>query len=67
MKTLKAKAGFIVRDPDSGEELTDKPITVEMTPFWWRRLSRQEVEEVKSGPDGPRTKPMEADKNGASK
>jgi hypothetical protein len=45
MKILKAKPGFIVRDPETGQELTGE-LKVEMTPFWWRRLDRKEVEEV---------------------
>lgn len=47
--TVKRKEGFLVRDPETGEELGDTPREVPFNTFWWRRISRGEVIEVTNG------------------
>lgn len=53
-KELKPAPGLQVRDPDTRQLLPPEGRTVEMTPYWVRRLRDGDVVEVPAKADRPR-------------
>lgn len=53
---IRAVAGRRVRHPETGDLVTDEPMHVDETAFWWRRVADGDVELVTQSTD-PAKKP----------